>query len=183
MLKTAAIIFGIFFIVAGIGGFVGALAPDGMLFGIFMVGPVHNCIHLASGVVALLCAFAGVGAARKYFQIFASFTRSSPSSALSMAISRSSAWSSTTWPISGCISPSRRSRSSWDLGRRILRPSCPDSPQVLSPPRSQAALGEGELLYPRTTPLLPVVRGKSRAARIIESAFLRSGCSGTMHRQ
>jgi Domain of unknown function (DUF4383) len=70
MLKTAAIIFGIFFIVAGIGGFISALAPDGMLFGIFMVGPVHNCIHLASGVVALLCAFAGAGASRKYFQLF-----------------------------------------------------------------------------------------------------------------
>jgi len=70
MLKTAAIIFGIFFIVAGIGGFVPALAPKGMLFGIFMIGPVHNCIHLASGAAALLCAFAGAGAARKYFQIF-----------------------------------------------------------------------------------------------------------------
>jgi hypothetical protein len=70
MLKPAAIIFGIFFLVAGIGGFVSSLAPDGMLFGIFMVGPVHNCIHLASGAVALLCAFAGAGAAGKYFQIF-----------------------------------------------------------------------------------------------------------------
>jgi len=70
MLKPAAIIFGIFFLVAGIGGFVSSLAPDGMLFGIFMVGPVHNCIHLASGAVALLCAFSGAGAARKYFQIF-----------------------------------------------------------------------------------------------------------------
>ena len=70
MLKPAAIIFGLFFIVAGIGGFVSSLAPNGMLFGIFMVGPVHNCIHIASGAVALLCAFAGAGAARKYFQIF-----------------------------------------------------------------------------------------------------------------
>ena len=70
MLKPAAIIFGLFFIVAGIGGFVSSLAPNGMLFGIFMVGPVHNTIHLASGVVALLCAFADAGAARKYFQIF-----------------------------------------------------------------------------------------------------------------
>ena len=70
MLKPAAIIFGIFFIVAGIGGFVSSLAPNGMLFGIFMVGPVHNTIHLASGAAALLCALAGAGAARKYFQIF-----------------------------------------------------------------------------------------------------------------
>ena len=70
MLKPAAIIFGLFFLVAGIGGFFPVLAPDGMLFGIFMVGPVHNTIHLASGALALLCAFSGAGAARKYFQIF-----------------------------------------------------------------------------------------------------------------
>ena len=74
MLKTAAIIFGLFFIIAGIAGFIPALAPvhgDGaMLFGIFMVGPVHNIVHLASGGAALLAAFAGAGAARKYFQIF-----------------------------------------------------------------------------------------------------------------
>ena len=70
MLKPAAVIFGIFFLVAGIGGFIPSLAPHGMLFGIFMVGPVHNTIHLASGAAALLCAILGSGAARKYFQIF-----------------------------------------------------------------------------------------------------------------
>ena len=74
MLKTAALIFGVFFIIAGIGGFIPGLAPahgDGrMLFGIFMVGPVHNVVHIASGVVALVCAMMGAGAARKYFQIF-----------------------------------------------------------------------------------------------------------------
>ena len=37
-----------------------------MLFGIFMVGPVHNVVHIASGIAALVCA----GAVRKYFQIF-----------------------------------------------------------------------------------------------------------------
>jgi hypothetical protein len=70
MLKPAAIIFGLFFLIAGIGGFFPALAPNDMLFGIFMIGPVHNTIHIASGAVALFCAFAGAGAARKYFQIF-----------------------------------------------------------------------------------------------------------------
>jgi hypothetical protein len=70
MLKPAAIIFGIFFLIAGIGGFIPSLAPNGMLFGIFMVGPVHNFIHLASGAAALICAFVGADAARKYFQIF-----------------------------------------------------------------------------------------------------------------
>lgn len=70
MLKTAAIIFGIFFVAAGIAGFTPALAPNGMLFGLFMVDAVHNCVHLASGIAALMAAFAGAGAARKYFQIF-----------------------------------------------------------------------------------------------------------------
>lgn len=70
MLKTAAIIFGIFFIVAGLAGFSSALAPGGMLFGLFMVGSVHNVIHLASGIVALMCAFAGPGASAAYFKIF-----------------------------------------------------------------------------------------------------------------
>lgn len=70
MLKTAAIIFGIFFIVAGLAGFSSALAPGGMLFGLFMVGTVHNIIHLASGIVALMCAFAGPGASAAYFKIF-----------------------------------------------------------------------------------------------------------------
>ncbi len=70
MLKTAATIFGIFFLIAGLAGFMSSLAPNGMLFGLFMVGTVHNVIHIGSGVVALMCAFAGAGAARKYFQIF-----------------------------------------------------------------------------------------------------------------
>ena len=70
MLKAAATIFGIFFLAAGIAGFVSTLAPNGMLFGLFMVDTVHNCVHLASGLAALLCAFSGAGAARKYFQIF-----------------------------------------------------------------------------------------------------------------
>jgi hypothetical protein len=71
MLKTAAIIFGIVFLIIGIGGFIpGLTTSDGMELGLFMVGPVHNFIHIASGAAALLCAFAGADAARKYFQIF-----------------------------------------------------------------------------------------------------------------
>ncbi len=69
MLKTAAVAIAIFFIVAGLGGFVPAFTPHGLLFGVFMVGRVHSIIHLAAGGVALLCALAGVEASRKYFQI------------------------------------------------------------------------------------------------------------------
>ena len=53
MLKTAAIIFGVFFIVAGLAGFSSALAPGGMLFGLFMVGTVHNIVHLRHAVVPM----------------------------------------------------------------------------------------------------------------------------------
>jgi hypothetical protein len=70
MLKIAAIIFGLFFLIAGIAGFTDSLAPHGMLFGIFMVGPVHNTIHILSGALAFLCGFAGATASRRYFQIF-----------------------------------------------------------------------------------------------------------------
>lgn len=67
-MKTGAVVFAIFLIVAAFGEFVPA--PHGLLFGIFMEGPMHNVIHLISGAIALFCAFAGVEAARRYFQIF-----------------------------------------------------------------------------------------------------------------
>lgn len=70
MHQTAARIFGLFFIIAGVAGFIEPLAPEGMLFGLFMVGPVHNVIHLLSGVAAMVCAMAGAGASRRYLQIF-----------------------------------------------------------------------------------------------------------------
>jgi hypothetical protein len=58
------------FIVIGILGFVPAIAPDGMLLKIFHVNAAHNVVHLATGIVALLCAMSGAGAARTFFQIF-----------------------------------------------------------------------------------------------------------------
>jgi len=70
MVKSIAAIFGIVFIVIGILGFVPAIAPDGMLLNIFHVNAAHNVVHLATGIVALLCAMSGAGAARTFFQIF-----------------------------------------------------------------------------------------------------------------
>jgi Domain of unknown function (DUF4383) len=71
MVKTAAILFGIVFLVMGILDFVPAVTPaNGMLLGIFHVNTVHNIVHLAAGVVFLLCGMAGVGASRTFFQIF-----------------------------------------------------------------------------------------------------------------
>lgn len=75
MFRKLAISFGAVFILVGILGFVPALAPresDGMryLLGLFMVGTVHNLIHLLSGVAALIAGFTSEKYAKSYFQIF-----------------------------------------------------------------------------------------------------------------
>jgi hypothetical protein len=71
MIKAAALLFGIVFLLIGILGFVPAITPDnGMLLGIFHVNTAHNIVHLASGMVFLLCGMAGAGPARTFFQIF-----------------------------------------------------------------------------------------------------------------
>ena len=71
MIKTAALLFGIVFLLIGILGFVPAVTPDnGMLLGVFHVNIAHNIIHLASGVVFLLCGMAAAGPSRTFFQIF-----------------------------------------------------------------------------------------------------------------
>ena len=76
MVKGAAILFGIVFLAVGILGFVPAATPPmadgsgGMLLNIFHVNTLHNCVHLASGVVFLLCGLAGAGPSRMFFKIF-----------------------------------------------------------------------------------------------------------------
>jgi hypothetical protein len=75
MVKSAAILFGIVFLAVGILGFIPAVAaPDAngmpMLLGIFMVNGTHSIVHIASGIVFLLCGMAGAGASRTFFKIF-----------------------------------------------------------------------------------------------------------------
>jgi hypothetical protein len=41
-----------------------------MLLGTFHVNFAHNLVHLASGVVFLLCGMAGAGASSTFFKIF-----------------------------------------------------------------------------------------------------------------
>ena len=69
-MKRWATIFGVVFLAVGIAGFIPALCPNGLLFGIFAVDAMHNIVHIASGVLALGMAAAGEGAARNYFRIF-----------------------------------------------------------------------------------------------------------------
>jgi len=70
MVKTAAILFGVVFLLVGILGFVPAVTSNEMLLGIFHVNFAHNLVHLASGVVFLLCGMAGAGASSTFFKIF-----------------------------------------------------------------------------------------------------------------
>ncbi len=75
MFKKLAMLFGAVFVLVGLLGFVPAFSPvhsDGMryLVGLFMVGGVHNVIHLLSGAAALLAAFYSEKAAKTYFQVF-----------------------------------------------------------------------------------------------------------------
>jgi hypothetical protein len=70
MVKTAAILFGVVFLLLGILGFVPAVTKDQMLLGMFHVNAAHNCVHLLSGVVALFAGMTSLGAARWYFRIF-----------------------------------------------------------------------------------------------------------------
>ena len=73
MVKTAAILFGLVFLLIGILGFVPAATHDvngmPMLLGIFHVNFAHNIVHLASGAVFLLCGMAGAGPSRTWLHV------------------------------------------------------------------------------------------------------------------
>ena len=69
--KLYAQVLGAVLTLVGLLGFVGALAPNGNLLGIFAVDPLHNVIHLASGIVGLAAGFGANGQyARMYAGIF-----------------------------------------------------------------------------------------------------------------
>jgi hypothetical protein len=70
MLKTAAIIFGIVFLLVGVLGFVPGITTGQMLLGIFHVNAVHNIVHVLSGAVALITGVMSTAAARMYFRVF-----------------------------------------------------------------------------------------------------------------
>ena len=69
MLKTLSWVFGIVLTLVGVLGFVPGLTTNDMLLGIFMVGGLHNLIHLVTGLAALAAAM-GYFSPKMYFQIF-----------------------------------------------------------------------------------------------------------------
>ncbi|HUY75917.1 MAG TPA: DUF4383 domain-containing protein [Ktedonobacterales bacterium] len=63
--KLYAIVLGVILTVLGILGFIPAIAPNGYLFTILAVDPVHNFFHLATGLAGLGVALAVVGLYRE----------------------------------------------------------------------------------------------------------------------
>lgn len=70
MLKLLAILFGLIMIVVGILGFLPDFTPNGELFGIFQVNPMHNVVHLLTGLVALVCGLSNALASKIFFILF-----------------------------------------------------------------------------------------------------------------
>jgi hypothetical protein len=74
MVKAAALLFGVVFLLVGILGYVPAVTSDmngmPMLLGIFHVNSAHNIVHLASGIIFLLCGLSGAVASQLFFRIF-----------------------------------------------------------------------------------------------------------------
>ena len=69
--KLYAQVLGVVLTLVGILGFIPALVSNNNLLGIFAIDPVHNIIHLASGIVGLVAGFSGAGQyARLYAGIF-----------------------------------------------------------------------------------------------------------------
>ena len=70
MLKILAILFGLVLIVVGILGFLPDFTPGGLLLGYFLVNPLHNVIHLVTGIIALICGLSSSLASKIFFILF-----------------------------------------------------------------------------------------------------------------
>lgn len=71
MLTKLAYVFGVVFLAIGVLGFVPGITTDGHLLGIFDVSPIHNIIHLLSGIAALVLASTGKEkGSQMYFRVF-----------------------------------------------------------------------------------------------------------------
>jgi hypothetical protein len=70
MLKTIAIIFGVIVLAIGILGFIPQANPGDLLLGLFHVNLIHNLIHIATGIVSILCGLSSNYASQVFFQVF-----------------------------------------------------------------------------------------------------------------
>jgi hypothetical protein len=79
---TAAAVFGVVFLLAGVGGLFAAPPPPdappltvqhghGLALGMFPVNTLHNVVHLLFGVLGLAAAWGAIMSARAYFRLVA----------------------------------------------------------------------------------------------------------------
>jgi hypothetical protein len=67
--KLYATVLGAVLTLVGILGFIPGLSPNGNLIGIFAIDPLHNVIHILSGVVGLIVAFTAGGVYARYYAL------------------------------------------------------------------------------------------------------------------
>lgn len=67
--KLYAAVLGAVLTLVGILGFIPGLSPNGNLIGIFAIDPLHNAIHILSGVVGLAVAFTAGGVYARYYAL------------------------------------------------------------------------------------------------------------------
>jgi len=70
MVKKSVLVLGVVLALVGVLGFVPGVVMDNMLLGIFAVDTIHNIVHLASGVLAILFAMRGEGQAKLFAKVF-----------------------------------------------------------------------------------------------------------------
>jgi uncharacterized protein DUF4383 len=68
-MKTLAFLAGVVLLLLGVAGFVPALCPNEMLFGVFAVDTPQNLFHVITGILAIVLSAAGEGPARMVFRL------------------------------------------------------------------------------------------------------------------
>ena len=73
MLRTFAVLFGVFMLVFGTMGFIPMVKEGDFLFKIFHVNFFLNLTYIGTGFISLLCGLNNTAAARLFFQAFGIF--------------------------------------------------------------------------------------------------------------
>lgn len=69
MMKTAALIWGLFFLLLGLLGMIPSFAMEGTIFGVLTANPLYGALYWITGVIGLLVGISSQQAARFYFEV------------------------------------------------------------------------------------------------------------------
>lgn len=68
-MKTAALIWGLFFLLLGLLGMIPSFATEGMIFGVLTANPLYSALYWITGVIGVLVGLSSQQAARFYFEV------------------------------------------------------------------------------------------------------------------